>query len=342
VLSTLHTNDAASSVTRLVDIGIEGYKIAAALKGIVAQRLLRKLCTQCRELWAQPIPQRLQRWIPPATPLYRAVGCPECSMTGYRGRMAIVEVLSTNPEIERRIVAGESAERVAEAARDGGMKSLFESGLAHVLKGETTLEELLRVVEIPAEDPGRKAAQRPTPQRGNGKLQAVRAIPDLQEPNAPPRVTPLSNAAVSPFREAGAFELLDELEPPEQKIGDGHKVLLVEDEEPLRRVLRELLERDGYTVVEAADGVQALDQVDRTAPDVVVLDLNLPRLDGFGVLNHLRARPATAGLPVIVLTAKGDEDSEVRVFESGAQDFIAKPFRPRALSARVQSVLARR
>ena len=339
VLSTLHTNDAASSVTRLVDIGIEGYKIAAALKGIVAQRLLRKLCTLCRELWAEPIPPKLQRWIPPATPLYKAIGCPECSMTGYRGRLAIVEVLSTNPEVERRIVAGESAERIADAARQAGMRSLFESGLAHVLRGETTLEELLRVVEVPVEDAARKDSSR-TSRRSQPNL---RALPDLQEPNAPSRSTPRSVPAnPSAFRETAAFELLDEIAPTEHKVGDGHRVLLVEDEEPLRRVLRELLQRDGYEVIEAADGVQALDQVDRTAPDVVVLDLNLPRLDGFGVLAHLRARPATAGLPVIVLTAKGDEDSEVRVFESGAQDFLTKPFRPRALSARLQSLLARR
>ena len=80
-------------------------------------------------------------------------------------------------------------------------------------------------------------------------------------------------------------------------------------------------------------------EVDRSAPDVLVLDLNLPRLDGYGVLNHLRARPSTAKLPVIVLTAKGDEENEVRVFETGANDFLAKPFRPRALSARLKALL---
>jgi DNA-binding response OmpR family regulator len=119
------------------------------------------------------------------------------------------------------------------------------------------------------------------------------------------------------------------------------KVLLVEDEDSLRRVLKDLLEREGFTVFEAADGVMAIDQIDRTAPDIVVLDLNLPRLDGYGVLSHLRARPATADLPVIVLTAKGDEESEVRVFEYGASDYLTKPFRPRALSARLHALLAR-
>jgi DNA-binding response OmpR family regulator len=118
-------------------------------------------------------------------------------------------------------------------------------------------------------------------------------------------------------------------------------VLLVEDEDGLRRVLRDLLEREGYHVVEAADGVEALDEIDRHAPDLIVLDLNLPRLDGYGVLSHLRARAATVRLPVLVLTARGDEESEERVFEFGADDFLTKPFRPRALSARLRSLLKR-
>src|SRR5262249_51031140 len=106
--------------------------------------------------------------------------------------------------------------------------------------------------------------------------------------------------------------------------------------------MRDVLERDGYVVTEARDGVQALDQVDRVGPDIIVLDLNLPGLDGYGVLSQLRSRPATAGIPVIVLTAKGDEDNEVRVFELGADDFLQKPFRARALSARLEAVLGRR
>jgi len=120
------------------------------------------------------------------------------------------------------------------------------------------------------------------------------------------------------------------------------RVLLVEDEEPLRRVMKDLLEREGFIVHEAGDGVIALDEVDRLAPDLVVLDLNLPRLDGYGVLSHLRARPATQKIPVIVLTAKGDEESEVRVFEYGASDYLTKPFRARALSARIHSLLERK
>ncbi|OLC88062.1 MAG: type II secretion system protein GspE [Gemmatimonadetes bacterium] len=319
VLSTLHTNDAANAVTRLVDIGVESYKIAASLRGVVAQRLMRKLCPTCKEVWMEAPPERLRRWIPKGTPLYRAAGCPDCAMTGYRGRFSILEILTMTPELERLIAAGEPADRIAEAAQRGGMKSLWDSGLAHVARGESTLDELTRVVDIPAE------AEAP---RSTGAPNTV-GVP--LEPAAP----------VSTI-----FDLLEESAPPARRSGahgqPASKVLLVDDEDSLRKVMRDLLERDGYVVTEARDGVQALDQVDRVGPDIIVLDLNLPGLDGYGVLSHLRSRPATANIPVIVLTAKGDEDNEVRVFELGADDFLTKPFRARALSARLEAVLGRR
>src|SRR2546422_1838213 len=339
VLSTLHTNDAANAVTRLVDIGVEAYKIAAALRGVVAQRLMRKLCPTCKEVWMETPPDRLRKWVPKGTPLYRAAGCPDCAMTGYRGRFGIIEVLTVSAEVERRIAAGETAEHIAGAARRGGMKGLWDSGLAHVLRGESTLDELTRVVDIPQEDdrqPEATAGSRRS--TGAGK----------------PRPTSSFGAAVgfaepahtaAPEELTAHFELLEEPEPPRVSGPHGlpaRKVLLVDDEDSLRKVVKDLLERDGYIVSEARDGVQALDQVDRVGPDIIVLDLNMPGLDGYGVLSHLRSRPATADIPVIVLTAKSDEDNEVRVFELGAHDFLTKPFRARALSARLEAVLGRR
>jgi two-component system KDP operon response regulator KdpE len=141
-----------------------------------------------------------------------------------------------------------------------------------------------------------------------------------------------------------SFDLIEnEGAPPEpQRRGVGSKILLVDDEDQLRRLLRELLEREGYEVVEARDGAEALEQVDRHGPDVILLDLNLPGMDGYTVLAHLRSRPATETLPIVVLTAKGDEDNEVRVLQAGADDFLTKPFRARALYARLDKILARR
>jgi CheY-like chemotaxis protein len=238
----------------------------------------------------------------------------------------VMEVLTTNSDIERLISAGATADEIAEAARASGMKTLWDSGIEHVRSGETALDELLRVVEQPAETPVR----RPAPVRDSGGEKS-------RDRNDAPRGGSSAAAPAKPSLPDEALQLLDDLF--DETFNGKKTVLLVEDEEPLRRVLRDLLEREGFTVVEAADGVQALDEVDRSAPDILVLDLNLPRLDGYGVLSHLRARPSTARLPVIVLTAKGDEENEVRVFETGANDFLTKPFRPRALSARLRALL---
>jgi type II secretory ATPase GspE/PulE/Tfp pilus assembly ATPase PilB-like protein/CheY-like chemotaxis protein len=342
VLSTLHTNDAPNSVTRLLDMGMEAYKIAAALRGIIAQRLMRRLCAVCKEAAGDAVPERIARLLPSGGKLFRAVGCPECAMTGYRGRFSIVEVLTMTPEIERAIGAGATADAIAGLARDHGMRSLWESALQHVVAGETTVEELIRVTDVPSDAPReRSKAPRSEPKWG-GKAAAAPPAP----PPAPTgRSVPSAPAPAPSYDLSMDMDLLDDV-PPAAAAGDeptkGIVVLLVDDEDDLRRVMRDLLEREGYTVQEARDGVQALDQVDRHAPDIIVLDLNLPGLDGYGVLSQLRSRNATRNIPVVVLTAKGDEENEVRVFELGADDFLSKPFRARALPARLEAVLSRR
>ena len=348
VLSTLHTIDAASSIARLLDIGVESYKIGAALKGVIAQRLVRRLCPHCRSPMTEPVADRLRRWIPEGAALQRPVGCNECGNTGYRGRLAIMEVLLADTEVERRVAAGETTERIVEAARAGGMRSLWESGIDHVVAGSTDLEELLRVVEVPLDQPLPRRDARAEPRHLSPQGGAPAAPPARPTPSSTPVVPPsqLRAASAAAARTTSMFgddalELVDDIAPAQRRGARG-TVLLVEDEESLRAVLKDLLERDGFTIVEAADGIAALDEIDRSAPDAIVLDLNLPRLDGYGVLARLRARAITAEIPVIVLTAKADEDNEVRVFESGANDFLTKPFRPRALTARLRALLRKR
>jgi CheY-like chemotaxis protein/nucleoside-triphosphatase THEP1 len=355
VLSTLHTNDAPNAVTRLTDMGIEAYKLASALRGVLAQRLMRRVCLTCREMTDQPPPERLRRYIPEGTLVARPLGCPECAMTGYRGRFSVVEVLTMNTELERLIGGGATADKIAEAARRNGMLSLFESGLRHVLAGETGVEELLRVVDVPVADgsvagrltvPGTSPKPAETPRRGTPP-----SSPAPGEAAAPagsaPVVAPSRSLRTSAPDLSSAFELLEEEVSRDDQNGirrsgaRGATVLLVDDEDILRRVMKDLLVREGYDVVEAGTGAEALDQVDRHAPDVIVLDLNLPGIDGYTVLSTLRSRPATQRIPVVVLTAKGDEDNEVRVFELGADDFLTKPFRAKALSKRLEVVLAR-
>jgi type IV pilus assembly protein PilB len=154
VLSTLHTDDAPSCVTRLTDIGVEPYVGASALIGVVAQRLMRRLCTQCKRPYI-PEPETLRAMglsdgsSGPGTAaptFYRAAGCDHCNHTGYRGRVGIYEVMHVSDKLRRIIAQRGSEAQLREAALSGGMISLGEDGLAKVKAGVTTPEELLRVV----------------------------------------------------------------------------------------------------------------------------------------------------------------------------------------------------
>jgi hypothetical protein len=119
VLSTLHTNDAPNSVTRLLDMGMEAYKIASALRGIIAQRLLRQLCPVCKEVLDTPLPPYMLRYIPEKSTLYKPVGCKECANTGYRGRFAITETM-VDAGLEALIGGGGTADKITVVAREQG------------------------------------------------------------------------------------------------------------------------------------------------------------------------------------------------------------------------------
>ena len=150
VLSTLHTDDAPSAVTRLTDIGIEPYVIASATIGIVAQRLVRRLCPSCRRQYT-PNPETLRSLkITEAEaaniPFYRPVGCESCHQTGYKGRIGIYEVMKISDRLRSMIAQRASEDAIREAAQSTGMLTLGDDALAKVKAGVTTAEELLRVV----------------------------------------------------------------------------------------------------------------------------------------------------------------------------------------------------
>jgi len=150
VLSTLHTDDAPSTITRLMDMGLEPYVIGSALVGVIAQRLVRRLCQQCRRQYTPEAEtlRALNLSEADATQFvfYRAVGCEECNHTGYRGRIALYEVMRVSDKVRRLIAQKGGEDLVREAAASAGMISLGEDGLAKVKAGVTTAEELLRVV----------------------------------------------------------------------------------------------------------------------------------------------------------------------------------------------------
>ena len=150
VLSTLHTDDATSVVTRLADIGAEPFVVASALVGVVAQRLVRRLCVHCRRQYTPGAEVLRSLDIADADaaaiPFYKSVGCDQCNHTGYRGRTGIYEVMRVTDTLRRLIAARATEDQIRDAAVAGGMITLGEDGLAKVKSGVTTAEELLRVV----------------------------------------------------------------------------------------------------------------------------------------------------------------------------------------------------
>jgi len=147
VFSTLHTNDAPGALTRLVDMGVEPYLVASSLEAVLAQRLVRVLCEECKEADTSPPAQAFkeQVGIPANATIYRSVGCRACRQTGFLGRHAIFEWMDTDNEIREMILKHASSDLIRDAARRGGMKTLAEDGWRLVRLGITTVEEVLSV-----------------------------------------------------------------------------------------------------------------------------------------------------------------------------------------------------
>jgi type II secretory ATPase GspE/PulE/Tfp pilus assembly ATPase PilB-like protein/ActR/RegA family two-component response regulator len=284
VLTTVHANDAVSSIARLADMGLQYSTIAQTLRGAIAQRLLRRVCASCAEPvrgQLTPDEQRLTERHG-IEPVVRAVGCPECGFTGYRGRLPANEVMVGGPRLQQAIEQRKGWATLSRVASQGGMRTLHEVGLEWVTQGRTTLVEVERVLGMGLEED---------------------AI-DVQK--GPPRI------------------------------------LLVDDDEDARLMIRTLLEKEGYEIQEAEDGHKALDilKTDREF-QLIVLDLAMPGMDGREVLQQIRGSVDTAALPVLIRTATGSDVIEAELLEAGADDYVDKSVDADRFLARVGAVLRR-
>ena len=155
VLSTVHTNSAAATVTRLIEMGAKDYLVSSTLSGVIAQRLVRKLCNDCKEEYfathdeARQIianEDEIQEFM--KKPIYRAKGCSKCDFTGYKGRLGVYEIMTINKEIKRLVAIGAHDLEIEEAAVKNGMRTLNQSCMSHILNGLTTIDEFVRVLGV--------------------------------------------------------------------------------------------------------------------------------------------------------------------------------------------------
>ncbi|MEJ2218545.1 MAG: ATPase, T2SS/T4P/T4SS family [Gemmatimonadota bacterium] len=327
VLATVHTNDAVSTVARLLDLGLDRPSIASTLRGSIAQRLVRQLCDECAEPIRGEMTEdeiRLAKLFN-VRPAMRAVGCRRCADTGYRGRIPLQEVFVITGDIADMITGAASQSEIYKAALKEGMRPLLQVGLERVRNGETTLEELERVLGLDAEEKKREEDR-------DARAQELRRDDEEPEEEKPWRRGRggAAKASVGSRDDGG-----DEADLPPH-------VLVVDDDPEDRLLVRTMLRKQGYRVSEAEDGDEALDLIAKHDTfSLVVLDLEMPRLDGRVVLQRLRSSVSTAGLPVVVLTGSTNPEDEYQLMENGADDYLRKPIDPPRFTARVKAALRR-
>ena len=281
VLTSMHTVDAATAITRLTNLGLEPFKVAECLSGVLAQRLIRTLCPNCKVINSEFEARRLgvEHHIGPVLASV-GLGCDQCKHTSYGGRVPVAELLTPSDELRDAIVRGATAHEIRAAMRSGGSPNMRDHGLRLALEGITSIEEVNRVL--------------------SGDVDGAQAAHHSKS-----------------------------------------RVLIVDDEPITRMLVKLLLERENFEVLEAANGKVAVEIATRERPDLLVIDLNMPEMDGYEAIGRLRRDVTMATLPIMVLTSEEGPGIERRVLELGADDYILKPFDPAVLLSRVNGVFRR-
>lgn len=328
VLATLHTNEALGTVSRLQDLGLPPASISDSVCGMVAQRLLRCLCSDCAAPVADDLTESERRLVERygVTPKMGAVGCSTCDNVGYRGRRPVIETVLPGAALRQLILDGAGIDKLRTQAVKDGMRPLQDAALDLVREGVTTLEEVDRALGETA----RKV--------GVGGSPAA-APPHTAEPTTDP-----GGALGAPSAGSAA-----ELTAERATITDGHhdtvRILVADDDPVIRQIAATLLSKAGYLVTEVEDGVAALEHLNSDDPDdhvdLIISDLDMPRLDGYDLLRLVRGAPRTAALPIVVLTSEEEPETEAKLIEEGADDYIRKPIDPVRFIARVRAVLRR-
>ena len=376
VLSTLHTNDTFGTITRLQDMGVDESKLAEALQGIIAQRLVRRLCPKCkRPVDKKNLDPRLlytfKQMGYEQPEVYKAEGCSHCNYMGYKGRIGVYEILIMDRELKDALYSNATISDLRTLARKKGFRNLFEDALSLVAEGITDYKEVLRVIQpdlsvvnkrqtITRSKAPAKKAETPPPQPKEEVAQTIPPSKKAKKEKAPEE---------KPVKKATDFPSLDEIRKLAQQLKtetkkEGEKakvstasktsskksaekhedsvdILVVEDYPVTRLLLKRMLERQkGWKIREAADGLKGLEEIKKRMPDIILLDLMMPNMDGYEFLKHLRSYPEGENIPVLIITSLNGAENELKGFELGADDFITKPININSLVARIRRQLA--
>jgi type IV pilus assembly protein PilB len=286
VLSTVHTNNAMETVTRLIDLGIDRYKISSALSAIIAQRLVRNICKSCcvenePNMAEQAIIPLIEGYQLPQK-FYKGRGCADCDFTGYKGRSGVYEILIIDKEIRDKIDLGAPLNEIERIAQNNGFMSFTQTALILITSGITDLSEVTRYITI-----------KPVQERATSKPDEKVYSPDKAEP---PRELAINNSK--------------------------RKILVAEDDPITRRLIVTMLNKEqSYDIIEAENGIAALSAVEEHKPDMILLDILMPHMDGYEVCEKIRKNKKHSKIPIIMLTAltqkedllKGFDDLQIKV-----------------------------
>ena len=309
VLSTLHTNDAPSAVIRLMDLGIDPFLVSASLTAIVGQRLVRGICQECKIPDSVP-PEQMELILPyigqeNEAVFWKGAGCETCQFTGYSGRLGLFEVFTMTPTLKRIISPNLSAVKLQEAAEKEGFLVMAIDGITKAMQGLTTVDEVFRVA--PPEAKG--SAEEP-----------------VYEPPAQGWAAPEDSTVFEP--KASVISTSPK------------KILIVDDNAVILKFLRHLLEAEDYLVVTAENGLEGLKTASMERPNLIITDFLMPKMDGVTFIRKLKSQMSTRFIPIIMLTAKDEVESEVEVIDAGADDYLTKPVVAKRLLARVSRLLS--
>ncbi len=305
VLSTLHTNDAPASIHRLMDLGIESFMIASAVRAIVGQRLVRKICEHCKgveeilEEYAKKIKSYLAEY--PDAIFYKGKGCVRCKETGYSGRTAIHEVLVMSPEVKKVLAPGVSSFVLKQTASKYGYRPLTLDGLDKAREGTTSIEEVFRV--------------------------------------SPPEIITAEVRTEESAEPIGPAAAPTETVNPHHEPDTPYKVLIVDDDAMARKIMHVTLKAKGYEIAEAVNGIEGLKVALEVMPDIILTDYLMPELDGLALVRACKSQVKLKHIPIIMLTSKEEADSEIELMNAGVDDYLNKPVNAERLLARMGRLL---
>jgi len=311
---------------------------------------------------------------------YRGEGCKACKQSGYYGQIGVFEIFIPTERLRKAIIKGANKQQLQRLAVESGMKTLFETGIEKVMQGMTSVEELLRVTSPKPKDAKKAPAKQSVVSKPADAVPPAdrEAVPSKPKEIAPPSesapttlICPQCSATLQPNwlicpmcgwlkkekpveSEIPDFAELEEIteteiEPQPQPATPSQvdipkwkeRIVIAEDDPDASMMIKFFLQRQGYHVILAKDGEEALEKIREERPDVVILDINMPKLDGFGVCKAMRASVETMFTPVIMLTALSSIESKIQGLSLGADDYITKPFHPGELGARIEAILRR-